>query len=264
MLTNIESAQDISELTVWIRAGGSTVKTEINSFLQKILQALPSTINFKIIICTNENDTILEEVNAITQSHKIVKVIFSQLSSFSSALTSLAQHTALESNVLTLSVGVNITENQILTGLKFLTDSVKVYGWLIDADKNDGSCPGRGWYNTAALIDKTIVQQIKKGLPNWVDNGALGYIGEHMIGGNEEIPIMVYALQKEPETKFILNKNDPVFLNVQLSTEISFQEKLDRKTIVGQYYMQKLYRELKVETDFESWSKYIWASLEII
>lgn len=141
---------------------------------------------------------------------------------------------------------------------------VKVYGWLISNHENDGSCPGKGWYNTAALIDKTIVQQMKEGIPKWVDNGALGNIGKHIIGGNEEIPIMVQAQEKEPRARFILNTTDPVSSNLQLGTGISFQEKLERKMVVGKHYMQKLHQELEVETDFECWSKDIWASLEII
>jgi hypothetical protein len=264
MLKSIGFTQDTPELTVWIRAGGPAIKTEITSFVQKVLQTLPASVPSKILICTNENDPILDELNTITKTCKIVKVIFSQLNSFSVALTSLAQHTDSESNVLTLSVGINISEDQILTGLKSLTGRVKVYGWLVSDHGNDGSCPGKGWYNTAALLDKRIVQQMKEEIPKWVDNGVLGKIGKHTIGGNEEIPIMVQALQKDPEAKFILNTSDPVYSSLQLGTGVSFQEKLERKIVVGEHYMRKMHQELKKGTDFESWSKYIWASLEII
>lgn len=264
MLKSVGFAQDTPNLTVWIRAGGPAVKTEIASFVEKVLETLPVSVTSKVLICTNENDPILEEINTITKTCKTVEVIFSQLNSFSTALTSLAEHTDSESNVLTLSVGINISENQILTGLKSLTGRVKVYGWLVDGHENDGSCPGKGWYNTAALLDKTIVQQMKEGIPKWVDNGVLGKIGKHTIGGNEEIPIMVQALQNDYEAKFILDISNPVSSTLQLGTGVSFQEKLERKVVVGEHYMRKMHQELKIETDFDSWSKYIWASLKII
>lgn len=252
------------ELTVWIRAGGPAVKSEISNFILKILETLPQNVTSRILVCTNKDDTILEELDLITKTHETVKIIFAQLSSFSSALTTLAQNTDPESNVLTLSVGINIRKDQIQSGLKTLTGHVKVYGWSVSNHGNDGSCPGKGWYNTAALLDKTIVQQMREGVPNWVDNGVLGSIGKHLIGGNEEIPIMVKALQEDPNAKFILNASDPVSSSLQLGTGITFQEKLERKIIVGKYYMQKLHQEYHVETDFESWQKCIWASLKVI
>ena len=264
MVTNVARAQDAPELTVWIRAGGPGVKNEISSFVQNVIEALPSTTTSKILICTNINDTILEELDIITKTNKSVEVIFSKLNSFSTALTDLAKHTDARSNVLTLSVGVNIREDQIQTGLKTLTGSVKVYGWQITEHGNDGSCPGKGWYNTAALIDKTIVQQMRKTVPVWVDNNYLPKEGNYTIGGNEEVPIMVYALQKEPTAKFILNTSDPVSSNLQLGTQITFEEKLARKVFVGNIYMKKLHKELNVETDFDSWLRKIWSSLEVI
>ena len=257
-------AQCNPELTVWIRAGGPAVKTEITSFVQKVLQTLPASVTSKVIICTNENDPILDELNTMTKTCKMIEVIFSQLSSYNAALTSLAQHTDSESNVLTLSVGINIREDQILSGLKSLTGRVKVYGWLVDDQGNDGSCPGKGWYNTAALLDKTIIQQMKQEIPKWVDNGVLGKIGKHTIGGVEEIPIMIQALQKDREAKFILNISDPVSSNIQVGTGVSFHEKLERKEVVGKLYMRKMHQELKIETDFDAWSKSIWASLKTI
>ncbi len=252
------------KLTVWIRAGGPAVKSEISSFVQNVLESLPQNVLSQVLVCTNKDDTILEELDTITKTYKTVKIIFSQLSSFSSALTNLALNTDPDSDVLTLSVGVNIRKDQIQAGLKDLTGSVKVYGWLVNGYENDGSCPGKGWYNTAALINKTIVQQMKEGIPKWVDNGVLGTIGKHTIGGNEEIPIMVEALQIDPTTKFILNVSDPVSSSLQLGTGIAFHEKLERKIVVGKYYMQKLYQEHNVKTDFESWQKFIWASLIVI
>ncbi len=65
MLTSIGCTQTTPELTVWIRAGGAAVKTEITSFVQKVFQALPPSVTSRVLICTNENDTILNELDAI-------------------------------------------------------------------------------------------------------------------------------------------------------------------------------------------------------
>ncbi len=257
-------AEKSPDLTVWIRAGGPAVKSEIVSFVQKVSESLPTHLAYQILVCTNPNDPILEELNTIAKAHKTVKVIFSQLSSFSSALTALANQTDGASNVLSLSVGVTIRQDQIKTGLERLTGKVKVYAWSVSGHGNDGSGPGKGWYHTAALIDKTIMQQMRAGVPKWVDNGVLGTIGKHLIGGNEEVPIMVEALQRDPESKFILNTTDPVSSSLQLGTGITFQEKLERKTLVGEHYMQKLHADYGVETDFASWRRRIWSALEVI
>lgn len=253
----------VPKLTVWIRAGGTAVKSEIPAYIQKVLETLPYSVNSEIMICTNEGDTILEELKTITKTTKLVKIIFSQLNSFSKALIALAKNTDPESTVLSLSVGVNIRKDQIETGLASLKNRVKAYGWKVTELENDGSVPGKGLYNTAALFDKTIVKQMREGgVPEWVDNGVLGKIGKHTIGGNEEIPIMIKAIEKEPEAQFILNINDPVSTPQQTGTGISFQEKLERKTIVGDHYMRKMYQEwTDKEVDFESWNKSMWRSL---
>jgi hypothetical protein len=257
--------KDTPKLTVWIRAGGNAVKLEISSFVEQILEKLPQNVNSKILVCTNADDTILDKLAILTKKYDKVKVIFSQLSSFSTALTTLAQNTDPESYVLSLSVGVDIRKDQIVTGLGNLTDRVRVYGWTVSGYGNDGSAPGRGWYNTAALIHKVVVKQMREeGVPSWVDNGVLGMIDKHIIGGNEEIPIMVRWLQSDPEAIFILNASDPVSSSIQLGTGISFQEKLERKIIVGKHYMQKLHQEYESKIEFESWHKLIWASLKVI
>lgn len=260
MIKGVGSAQGIPPLTVWIRAGGNNVKKAITPFIQKILLELPREVNSTILICTNENDTILEELNTI-KNETGIKVIISQLSSYSAALTALAVNTQADSNVLTLSVGIGISEDQIRSGLESLRGRVKVYGWQVKKHKNDGSCPGKGWYNTAALLDMTIVEQIRQGIPKWVDNGVLGKIGDLTIGGNEEIPIMVNALERDPEAQFILNTKDRVSASLELGTGITFQEKIARKVVVGRVYMEKMYRELNKQTDLESWSKMVWESL---
>lgn len=205
------------QLTVWIRAGGNAVKSEITSFVRQVLERLPQNIESKVLVCTNECDTILEELDTVIKVESKVKVIFSTLSSFSTALSDLAKNTDAESHVLSLSVGVNIRQDQIETGLAHLTDRVRVYAWTVSDHGNDGSLPGKGWYNTAAMIDKTIVRQMAEegGVPHWVDNGILGKIRQHTIGGNEEIPIMIKALQNEPEAVFLLNKSDPVSSTLQ-------------------------------------------------
>ncbi len=257
--------EDATKLTVWIRAGGHAVKSEISSFVWQILEKIPQNITLQILVCTNEGDTILEELDTITKVENRVKVIFSHLNSFSTSLSVLAKKTDPESNVLSLSVGVNIRQDQIETGLSHLRGRVRVYGWTVSDHGNDGSVPGKGWYNTATLIDKIIVQQmVEEGVPNWVDNGVLGMIGQHTIGGNEEIPIMVKALQREPKAEFILNVGDPVSSSLRLGTGISFQEKLERKVVVGLHYMQKLHLECETNDEFESWQKSIWKSLRVI
>jgi len=257
--------EDATKLTVWIRAGGNAVKSEISSFVRQVLEKIPQNITSQILVCTNEGDTILEELDTLTKVENRVKVIFSHLSSFSTSLSVLAKNTDPESNVLSLSVGVNIRQDQIETGLSHLRGRVRVYGWTVSDHGNDGSVPGKGWYNTATLIDKIIVRQmVEEGVPNWVDNGVLGMIGQHTIGGNEEIPIMVKALQREPKAKFILNVGDPVSSSLRLGTGISFQEKLERKVVVGQHYMQKLHRECGTSDEFESWQKFIWKSIRVI
>ncbi len=201
----------------------------------------------------------------MTKIESSVKVVFSNLGSFSTALTSLAQNTDPESNVLTLSVGVDIREDQISKGLANLKGRVRVYGWQVSEQKNDGSVPGKGWYNTAALIDKTVVKQMREeGVPQWVDNGALGRIGKYTIGGNEEIPTMIRALQREPKAKFVLDVSDPVSLSAQLGTGVSFKEKMERKVVVGQHYMHKMYEESGEDVDFESWKSRIWKSVQVI
>lgn len=39
-----------SKLTVWIRAGGPAVKSEISSFVQKVLESLPQDVPFQILV----------------------------------------------------------------------------------------------------------------------------------------------------------------------------------------------------------------------
>lgn len=77
-------------------------------------------------------------------------------------------------------------------------------------------------------------------------------------------PLMVRALQREPKAKFILNVGDPVSSSLRLGTGISFQEKLERKVVVGLHYMQKLHRECGTSDEFESWQKFIWKSIRVI
>jgi len=256
--------ENVPQLTVWIRAGGKDVKSEITPFLQRLLEIVPEG-RTQILICTNENDIILEELKSFYEAEKSVKLIFSTLSSYSLALTALAQNTNPESSVLSLSVGVDIRKDQLEEGLSNLKGRVRVYGWKIHEFQNDGTVPGKGWYNTAALIDKTIVRQIKEGsVPQWVDNGVLGKIDNYTIGGNEEIPMMVEALQRDPEARFILNVGDPVSLKLQLGTGVNYQEKLERKVAVSCYYLRKLYQETCTHETYESWFKSIWNSLEVI
>lgn len=260
-----EEQKDVTKLTVWIRAGGDAVKPKISTFVKQIFEKLPQNVTSKILVCTDEGDTILDELAIVANTNDKVKIIFSKLSSFSTALTTLAQNTDPESDVLSLSVGVDIRNDQIESGLENLTGRVRVYGWTVNGYGNDGSVPGRGWYNTAALIHKIVVKQMREeGVPKWVDNGVLEMIDKHIIGGNEEIPIMVRSLQREPEAIFNLNASDPVSSSIQLGTGISFQEKLERKVVVGLHYMQKLHQECGSNVEFESWNKLVWASLKVI
>lgn len=253
------------KITVWVRAGGSAVKSEISTFIQNTLKSLPQGIDPQILVCTNENDTILEELDTITKTEKTVKVIFSHLSSYSSSLTALARHTDSDSSVLSLSVGIAIRTGQIREGLSSLNGRVRAYGWAIKEHGNDGSVPGKGWYHTAALLDKTVVKLLQEeGIPHWVDNGVLGTVGEHTIGGNEEIPLMVRILQLEPDAKFVLNVSDPVSTSLQVGTGVRFQEKIARKGVVSLFYMHKLHQESAVTEEFEDWAKQIWKSLEVI
>lgn len=266
----LESAQAevdevTSELSVWIRAGGPSVKSEIGPFVQKIQEQIPKSVSYQILICTNTNDIILEELDTMTKINSKVKIVFSNLQSFSTALTSLAKNTDPDLDVLSLSVGVDIRKDQIKNGLSSLKGRVKVYGWKVIPLGNDGSVPGKGWYNTAVLIDKTIVKQIREeGVPKWVDNGVLGKIHQITIGGGEEVPIMVKAIEKDPDAQFVLNVSNPVTMYVQRGTDVNFQEKMERKVIVGEYYMRKLYKESGAQIGFDNWKERIWKSLQVI
>ncbi len=42
--------EDAAQLTVWIRAGGDVVKSEISSFIRQISDKLPQAITSKILV----------------------------------------------------------------------------------------------------------------------------------------------------------------------------------------------------------------------
>lgn len=255
---------EIPQLTVWIRASGPSVQEKIHSFVLQVLASLPQNIPYQLLVCTEIDDPIEGELDPITKVNRAVRVIFSRTGSFSAALTALAENTDPHSAVLTMSVGVTIRQDQIETGLGRLTGRVRVYGWMVEGYGNDGSCPGRGWYNTAALIHQTVVGQMREGVPGWVDNGVLGNIDGYIIGGNEEIPIMVEALSRDPDAQFILDIGDPVTSGMQIGTGVTFRAKLERKTIVGEVYMRKLHRDLGVPTAYALWKDSLWAALQIV
>ncbi len=251
------------QLTIWVRAYGHSVKGEMAPFIDKLLKELPNLLNSRVLICTNENDLILNELRQIAIQQKQCEVITSKADSYQQALTSLALQTHPNSNVLTLSVGIHIRHDQIVTGLNKLTDNVKVYGWRIHGQGNDGSCPGKGWYNTAALLDTSVVQLMSSVIPEWVDNDVLKNLDGYIIGGNEEIPIMVNILQNDKNAQFILNTHDPVFSSIQIGNKVNFFEKIERKSIVAQMYMKKMHRDFKIKSNFEDWVQQIWNSLKI-
>lgn len=241
---------------------GSSVQSEITPFVKKVFHlARAVTALFEVIICTNLNDPILEQVNALLENYNI-KVIYADLSSFRSGLEALAKSTHPESKVMTLSVGINMREDQLITGWKSLNGRVKVYGWLVRGYGNDGTRPGKGWYNTAALLNKEIVALMKEGLPKYIDNGVLEKVGKHTIGGNEEVVIQIWAKHRFPDAITILNTSDPVSSNLSLGTGVTFEEKLERKIVVGDIYMKILHQDLKANIDFDSWYKSMWV-LEI-
>ena len=271
MLSPVSSSSTDPQLTVWVRAYGEKVKPKITEFVLKVLANLPSNLKTQLLLCTNENDPILEEVEKVAKIRDNVKVVYSKMSSYSSALKKLAEKTASTSNVLSLSVGVSISKEQIESAWKDLTGHVKVYGWMVTGHGNDGSKPGKGWYNTAALIDQSIIQQMKsdkEGVPEWVDNGFLGKLKsgdeEVLIGGNEEIPIMVEALRKDPESRFILNTRDPVTSEEKTGTGISFENKIKRKTETANRYLIKMHEDHGIQEKLEDWKNSVWKRLEII
>lgn len=249
-----------ADLTVWIRAGGDAEKKKISPYVRNVLQILPSNLTTEVLICTNENDVIQRKLEKLSSQCGKVRIVFSNLSSPSSALRTLAQHTNPESIVLTLSVGINISTIQIQTGLKRLKSHVKVHGWQIKNHGNDGSCPGKGWYTSAALIHKKIVEQMRSNVPDWLDNEKLEKIGGANINfRNVEIPIMVRALQEDPNTQFFLDTYNPVSSNLQPNIEIRTQIS---KEACGNLYMRELHKALKIRLDNRIWSKRIWSSLK--
>lgn len=241
------------------------MKSKITSFVLTLLKSVPVSIPFQVLICTNENDPIQGELDGLMRMDPRIQVIYSQLSSCHAALTSLSRHTFPESKVLTLSVGIQLSSQQIQRGFDHVTDAVRVYGWKVGDYGNDGKIPGKGWYHTAAILDPTIVKIIKDELPIWIDNNQLGAVGNYTLGGNEEIPIMVLALQKDKNSQFILNVSDPVSSTIQLGTGITYAEKLERKVHVSKIYLEKMHKELHVTSDLKYWTESeIWGALKLI
>lgn len=86
----------------------------------------------------------------------------------------------------------------------------------------------------------------------------------HTIGDNEEIPIMVKALQKEPDAEFTPNAAGNVPSSFQTGIGVNAQAKFERKITVGKVYMQKLYEESGSEDDYDAWSARMWDALKVI
>lgn len=228
-------------VTVWIRAFGEQTGKQISPYLTDLYRDLSSDFDLDFILCTNQNDPLLAYLEDIKTLP--LTIIFADMRSFSQPLNQLIEQTPPNGAVLSLSVGISMKSFLLSEALDWMEKGAWVYGWEVADFGNDGSEPGKGWYNTAALYSPTCVAWMKHNpFPGWIDNGAEGelFIDQQPIpiGGNEEVVLMGKVIQAYPTAFFVLNTEKVLASPSKTGTGISYQAKMKRKTAVAQYYLE--------------------------
>lgn len=229
-------------LTVWIRSFGNSSASLITPYLEQIEKEFLDDFDLTILVATKPQDPVLTVLKDL-RLHCPLIVLQTNLNSISQGLNSLIDATLTNSYVLVLSQGVEIHANHVKEASIVLENGAWAHGWQISKLQNDGSVPGKGWYHTAALYPPSTLLWMKSHpFPYWVDNGVDGYltIGEESIpiGGNEEVALMGMAIQSDPTAFFIHDNRNILNLAIETGTGITFEQKLKRKTLVGNYYLE--------------------------
>lgn len=231
-----------SEVTVWVRAFGEQAGAQICPYLSGLYESLSPDFDLDIILCTNANDLLLGYVEGI--KHLPLKIIFADMDSFSKPLNELIVHTSPNKPVLSLSVGVKMKPSFLIDALSWVERNAWVYGWEIIGFGNDGSEPGKGWYNTAALYSPICMHWMKDHpFPKWIDNGMEGELlidnQSVPIGGNEEVVLMGQIIREKPNAFFVLNTSERLDSTIKTGTGISYEAKIKRKVFVARHYLEQ-------------------------
>ena len=238
-----ENSTERKPLAIWVRAYGNPAKEEINSYLVRTADQLSPHFDTTIMLCTNPDDPVLEAIQTLPENFPI-KPVFANMRSFQQSLNQLTTETPPSTPVLLLSVGLDIEPRLLIDALEWMHAGAYTVGWTIESLGNDGTLPGKGWYNTAALYSPDCIQWLKEHpFPVWVDNGVEGslLIEDRIvpIGGNEEIWLMGALYSEQPQAFSVLNTKDILHFSNRTGTDIDFDAKMKRKTLVSDYYLEK-------------------------
>ena len=249
------SAVSKKPLTIWIRSFGITSEAIIVPYLEELENELSPFFDLTLLVATNINDPVAACLQKALTPHKIV---YTNLHSISTGLNSLVEATGKDATVLSLSQGVAITASHVIHALGWIEIGALAHGWRISNMNNDGSLPGLGWYNTAALYSPFCLNWMKENpFPYWIDNGVEGTFcingKEVAIGDNEEVVLMARVINQYPSAYFVHNIRDSLTLYLETAVGISFEEKLKRKTLASNYYLEN---KLHMNPD-EVWS-HLW------
>lgn len=230
-------------LTVWIRAYGEQAAQHTIPYLHELNEELSAYFQLKFLLCTQRKDPLLKVIPHV-QSTVPIEVVQAEMLSHSQVLNSLIKHTKESQYVLSASVGAKIKPAHLIHAIGWLDEGAWVYGWKIASLGNDGSQPGKGWYNTAALYSPKCLHWMKhNAFPKWIDNGVEGTlkVGDDVvpIGGDEEIVLMGLAIQHDPKIFFVLNTKETIEYNEKTGTGVSYESKLERRVPVARYYLEK-------------------------
>lgn len=253
LLLSHEGKEDV---VVWIRAFGDDAKNEIVPYVRYLHEELDTAFNLKILVATNYDDPVAHVLMHETPLPS-VHIVFGHMKSNHQGLNALVEATPSDSFLLSLSLGVKIKRHHLAEALQCVQNGAWVYGWKISNMQNDGSKPGLGWYNTAALYSKPCLNWLKNNpFPYWIDNGVEGYIEidneKIAIGNNEEVVLMASILQQGYHSAYyILNVADPLEFTHQTGNGISFNAKMKRKIYAAKYYLD---HKFCVSAD-EVWSR---------
>ncbi|MBJ7450186.1 MAG: hypothetical protein JHC93_07515 [Parachlamydiales bacterium] len=244
------------DLTLWIRAYGDQAVNLLSDSIENYQKNLTPFFNLNYFIATYQDDPVEKYFKNMPQ----VTILTTNLESITDTFKILSNATPDDQAVLVISNGVEIMPQQIINAMGWLDTGAVIYGWKIEEMGNDGSVPGKGWYNTCALYNSRCVSFLKEHpLPFYVNPGIAGKLiidGESIaIGGNEEIPLMAEYLKKEPKAFFVLDCFTPVHLKNQTGNQVSFAQKMKRKIPVAKFYIEK-----KLNTTVED----LWKHLNII
>ncbi len=229
-------------MTVWIRSFGEKSAQIIVPYLKQLERELSMDFELSILVATKPQDPVLGALEEIRDSNYL-SILQTNLGSISQGLNSLIQETPVDHYVLSLSQGIDISVKNVSDAFAFLEEGAWVHGWQLANLSNNGSVPGKGWYHTAALYPpKAIFWMKTHPFPYWIDNNVDGFViidGESIpIGGNEEVVLMGMVIQDFPKAKFLHNTRDVLNFFAETGTNVSFEQKLKRKTAVSEYYLK--------------------------